>query len=523
MKSLEEKKLLLKFAKIFGEPIDPALVESIEREERLLKALKDPPWEVTKEPVAVEETVVEEVVEINEQPFHDIKSVKTKTTQDDEATEQQTLLPPNKEAIIKSVVDLLDAPKQKTTPSSAGAVPDLYRKEIDGLRRSIADVIQKMGTLAWGGGGSGSVKIIDMDDLNREGLANIDHVMRYNAATQHFFFDNLSGDQGPIRSMRFDLNGPGINTEPGMITWNNVDECLDVHQTDNTTLQVGLEQYIRVTNHTGVTMNAGTLVAFSGVNGTQNPSAEPLLANSTFYPSYTIGVLSEDIASEGQGRATTFGKVRDLDTGMFEEGDLLYASPANAGKLVNYQPTAPNCAVLVAAVMHKGNTDGVILVRPVITPRLHYGTFSDLENQNAASSNTATAVRFNITEFAVGHSIFSYNSGSNNAIKAIQPGLYNYQFSLQFTSTSSAKSKIWIWARKNGQDIPDSTGAITIDTNGGDIVPAWNYIVSMSANDVFQLMWATDTFDKVGMTYSASTAFCPAIPSALLSVSQVTL
>lgn len=165
MKNLEEKKLLLKFAKMFGEPIDPALIESIEREERLLKALKVP------EPERLEPTIEEvveeaDVVEINEQPFHDVKSVKTKTTQDDEATEQQTLLPPNKDEIIKSVVDLLDAPKQKTTPSSTPQVPDLYRKEIDGLRRSIADVIQKMGTLAWGGGGSGSVTINDMDDFD---------------------------------------------------------------------------------------------------------------------------------------------------------------------------------------------------------------------------------------------------------------------------------------------------------------------------------------------------------------------
>ena len=35
MKSLEEKKLLVKMAKMLGQPVDQALVESIEREEKL--------------------------------------------------------------------------------------------------------------------------------------------------------------------------------------------------------------------------------------------------------------------------------------------------------------------------------------------------------------------------------------------------------------------------------------------------------------------------------------------------------
>jgi hypothetical protein len=39
MKSLEEKKLLVKMARAFNQPVDQALLESIEREERLAKLL----------------------------------------------------------------------------------------------------------------------------------------------------------------------------------------------------------------------------------------------------------------------------------------------------------------------------------------------------------------------------------------------------------------------------------------------------------------------------------------------------
>ena len=39
MKTLEEKKLLVKMARAFNQPVDPAILESIEQEERLSKIL----------------------------------------------------------------------------------------------------------------------------------------------------------------------------------------------------------------------------------------------------------------------------------------------------------------------------------------------------------------------------------------------------------------------------------------------------------------------------------------------------
>lgn len=44
----------------------------------------------------------------------------------------------------------------------------------------------------------------------------------------------------------------------------------------------------------------------------------------------------------------------------------------------------------------------------------------------------------------------------------------------------------------------------------------------MSAGDNFELMWATDS-TNVYLLAAANTAFCPAIPSVILTVTQVTL
>jgi hypothetical protein len=101
-------------------------------------------------------------------------------------------------------------------------------------------------------------------------------------------------------------------------------------------------------------------------------------------------------------------------------------------------------------------------------------------------------------------------------------GLYNYKFSIQFVSTNSAAKDVWVWFRKNGVDIPDSATRITITGNGVYDVASWDISVSMNAEDYFQIMWAaSDT--SVSITAPPATAFCPAIPSVILTVTEVAL
>lgn len=327
-----------------------------------------------------------------------------------------------------------------------------------------------------------------------------------------------------VNGIYLDIDNPSSG-QPGTLTWNTEEDCLNIYHEDGSILQTGLESYVRVRNHTGNTLLQGTLVQFSGVNGDANPTCVPLLANSTFDPHYTIGVLTNDVPNGEVGRATTFGKVRQLNTTGSEVseswavGDILWASSTHDGKLTKVKPTAPYPAISVAAVVKSGITDGEILVRPLIFPRLYYGNFSSNTTQNCASSNTATVVSFNRTEFASGHEIVGYPG--NTGIKALVSGLYSYQFSLQLTSSSSSRSTVWIWARKNGIDIPDSATRVSLESNGGLLAPAWNFVVSMAANSVFQLMWATNDHTKVSMSAEASGAFHPSVPSALLSVTQV--
>lgn len=310
---------------------------------------------------------------------------------------------------------------------------------------------------------------------------------------------------------------------PGMLTWNEFEDCLNVIQGDGTRLQVGLENYIEVVNRSGSTIQNGTIVRFSGVNGEEIPQVLPMVGDGSVEPLFVVGVLTNTLTDGERGRATILGKVRNLNTTgsdvgeTWQQGDLLWVSATSPGKLTKVRPTAPNVQISVAAILKVDATEGVLLVRPTIFPRLFYGKFMSTQNQTPALANTAYAVTFTSTEIASGFVL-----ENNSRIKALNAGLYSFDFRLQVTSTNSSQKNIWIWARKNGVDVPNSATKVSVTGNGGEIVPSWDFVYSFVINDYFELMYAVDDTGLL-INAPAATAFAPATPSAMLKVKQVNL
>jgi hypothetical protein len=99
-------------------------------------------------------------------------------------------------------------------------------------------------------------------------------------------------------------------------------------------------------------------------------------------------------------------------------------------------------------------------------------------------------------------------------------GLYDIQYNLQLVSTNAAAKDVWVWARKNGLDIPLSARRVSITGNGVETVLAGNFFVSMVFNDRFEIYWAADS-TSVRLDAPPSTTFAPAIPSVRISVAQI--
>jgi hypothetical protein len=403
--------------------------------------------------------------------------------------------------------------------------PDLVSKNIDDIRSKIKFLEQTMGRIAATGPGSGEVNFRWLDDVNRATMTegNDSWLLEYDAATKKVqFTENV----GPIQKLRFNTSHVHDDVrDEGTLCWNNVDKTIDLTQ-NNVTQQIGQENQVLVRNRTGSTITNGMFVRFAGAeeNGVARLLVAPFLGDGTYPNLFGLGVATEDILDGGDGFVTVFGKIRNINTtntGITSEtwqvGDILYASPTTPGKLTRIKPTAPNNVIPVAAVLRVDDELGELFIRPTYEQKRPYGSFADLLDQSALLTNTPYAVKIRRTEIANGFSI----ADETKVVAAIS-GLYNYQFSLQLSSSNSSSKEVYIWARKNGQDIPDSSTRITISGNGVYDVAAWNFVISMDANNYFELMWATsDTTAKIDAP--PATAFCPAVPSVLLTVTEVAL
>jgi hypothetical protein len=147
----------------------------------------------------------------------------------------------------------------------------------------------------------------------------------------------------------------------------------------------------------------------------------------------------------------------------------------------------------------------------------YYGSFLHTASILLSVTSASYSASFNTTDFAYGVSI----SGSNqDKIKVANSGVYNIQFSAQFDKTNSSNATVYVWLRKNGTDVPISNTGLTLGGGANDsAVAAWNFFVSASANDYYQLMFAA-TGNNTRVLYTIP-PFGPAVPSLILTVNRV--
>jgi hypothetical protein len=278
-----------------------------------------------------------------------------------------------------------------------------------------------------------------------------------------------------------------------------------------------LLQYTVVQNVTGSTIPKGTVVGFAGVGSNNVLSVAPYLADGSSPSLYILGIMAEDLPDSGAtGLCCVWGNVSGIDTSAFSAGDILYASPTVAGALTNVKPTAPDNVIPMAAVLISSATAGDIFVRPTIEQQKYYGEFTKTSDQSPAVINTAYALTFDNTEIAEGISIGSPAS----RIVVVQSGLYQFDATVQISSSSGSAKTVWLWFRKNGTDVANSARLVTININNGYTAVSMSEFFSLAANDRIEIMFAANdtaiTVDNV-----AATAFAPAAPAVVLAVSQI--
>lgn len=145
-----------------------------------------------------------------------------------------------------------------------------------------------------------------------------------------------------------------------------------------------------------------------------------------------------------------------------------------------------------------------------------YGQFEYNSTVTAAAANTAFVFPIGTVDFASTISV-----GSTSRIILGASGIFNLQFSVQVNNADNGSDHTaYIWIRKNGVDIANSTGRVTI-VKGNATIAGWVFMVdSANTTDYYEIAYAVDS-TQVTFPAFASTAFAPGTASLVTTVTPV--
>lgn len=169
--------------------------------------------------------------------------------------------------------------------------------------------------------------------------------------------------------------------------------------------------------------------------------------------------------------------------------------------------------------------DSVILLSPTddisASNYFPYGAFQDSTDQTASSTTATYVMTFNTTDYSEGVTL-----ASGSRITAGYSGLYNLQFSTQFTNNDTAIHDVDVWFRKNGSDIASSNSQFSVPNSHGGVpghlIASLNFFVALAKDDYIEIAWATSStqcyIDAIGTQTSPTR---PATPSVIATLSYL--
>lgn len=144
-----------------------------------------------------------------------------------------------------------------------------------------------------------------------------------------------------------------------------------------------------------------------------------------------------------------------------------------------------------------------------------YGSFYHSTTQSGFSENTPHILSASTISESNGITV---NNGTEFTVSS--GATYNLQFSAQVQKTQGGSSEdMYIWLRKNKEDVPSSNTKITFGNNGVLMVASWNFVITLSANDHLQL--AFQVTDPHIIVFAVPSNGMPAIPSVIVTVVQI--
>ena len=148
----------------------------------------------------------------------------------------------------------------------------------------------------------------------------------------------------------------------------------------------------------------------------------------------------------------------------------------------------------------------------------YYGAFSDVTDQFATVINTGYPMLLGVTDLTNGVTVVS-----GSRVTIANTGIYNIQWSAQFRNPSANIHDVTIWLRKNGVDVPGSSGVVAVTAKHGSfdghVLPSWNFLLDAIAGDYYEFVWSTDNL-AVFISFEPAGSPPPSTASVVLTVTQ---
>jgi hypothetical protein len=150
-----------------------------------------------------------------------------------------------------------------------------------------------------------------------------------------------------------------------------------------------------------------------------------------------------------------------------------------------------------------------------------FGAWSSDSDQTALSTTAAYAITYDVTD--ISDSV--YLDGTSK-LTVTHPGVYNLQFSIQFTNTDTQIHDVDVWVAVNGSNVSNTNSRFSVPNShggtDGHLIAALNVFLSMQSGDYVELYWATNnTGVRIEHIAAASSPTRPATPSVIATMSFV--
>lgn len=229
--------------------------------------------------------------------------------------------------------------------------------EITNETRIGANTAQKIGALF----NSLIEKILPVDDISQQPGTSTTKVMSQ-AAIRTFVYAIrdaiLKGSGFNLDSLQFNPATETLLTNIGQLRWNATNQTLEIKCSNDVTLSIGHENYIRGKNAETTQILNGKVVYVSGGLG-----ANALIkraSNNNTTGERVIGVATQNIGPNSIGFVTTNGIVNEINTSAFAEGDVLWLGVD--GALTNVKPGTDVNQICIGVVLRSHATQGSLLV-----------------------------------------------------------------------------------------------------------------------------------------------------------------